>query len=187
MTDPRDLSLPPRFRSSAFRRYESVLAQAVENSPNEVIVDPKDFGLSFTTVEQRLRDARKSFYDHAWESTINHAKFVVLVDTGSLEVRGCTDGKVHIGQPPQEVSDDIRGLVSKSNSTNKKPLLLCKGVLADGNPKIGLAYALIAFLASERALCRPIQLALSPSVADELYASYDISLEQQPDGTYILT
>jgi hypothetical protein len=177
--DPRDASLPPRFRSSAFRRYEADLKLAVDNSPNEVVIDPKNYGLSLCTVEQRLRDARRSFVENHWPSSIDYEKYCQLCETGGLLIRACNDGMIRIGMRPYEfVAQASVGHVV-STKVNKQVL--------DPSANLADPFRLLAFLAQERALSRPLQLTLPPSVADELYASFDISLEVQKDGSYILT
>lgn len=184
----RDKTLPPRFRSSAFRRYEAVLKQAVDNHPNEIEVDPTKFGLSLCTVEQRLRDAKRSYLDHHWNSKIDWDKFNTIYHQLIVSIRR---GKIFIGQPPQaEYGDSPTGTVTadRHNKTHKTPL----DCTIHSNDTRGLcteinAISLLCWLAEQRALARPVKLTLLDSTADNLFNSFDINLEKQPDGSYILT
>ena len=171
----RDKMLPPRFRSSAFRRYEAVLKQAVDHFPCEIEVDHTKFGLSLCTVEQRLRDAKTSYLKHYWNSTIDRAKFEKHVN----DIRVCCrDSKIFIGRPKNaDEGKVILGTYRLDVPTSKKPLEV----------PVEFNIRELAFLAQERALARPLRLTLSDHQSDQLYASFDINLEKQPDGFYILT
>lgn len=178
MNEVKPISLPPRFSERAFRRYESVLKSAVDNHPNEVVVDPAQFGLSLATVEQRLRDAKRSFIDNKWVSTIDRDKFLRLQDADDLQVRSETDGKIHIGRPPMKEMTLTAELIA--GPSRNVAVLDFKGLMLN-------SIQTLCALASERALARPIRLAITSAEADVLFESYDISLAPQPDGTYILT
>ena len=68
--------LPPRFRESAFRRYEPYIRHAVEVLPSPFQINPTDLGLAATTVQARLKDAIHSLYHYRWAPTsVNMAKF----------------------------------------------------------------------------------------------------------------
>lgn len=183
----RDKTLPPRFRSSAFRRYEAVLKQAVDNHPNEIEVDHTKFGLSLCTVEQRLRDAKTSYYKHNWSSTIDHDLFVRYYNQKDLEVR-TRDGKIWIGRPVILIDSPLGRFHLVKGSTGSGPL----DCTIHSNDTRGLcteinAISLLCWLAEQRALARPVKLTLLDSTADNLFNSFDINLEKQPDGSYILT
>jgi hypothetical protein len=73
-----ELSLPPRFRESAFRRYEHVISQIVHAYPQAVSFHPqRDFHQSPVTFSNRLRDAITSLHRFGWPSNdIDMAKFL---------------------------------------------------------------------------------------------------------------
>lgn len=174
----RDRVLPPRFRSSAFRRYEAVLKQAIDLFPTEIEIDPAKFGLSTCTVEQRLRDAKTSQMEHKWNSTIDRLKFVQLADSLQVVSR---NGKVYIG-PKQAKKQTVEQVLGEAQHNSR----LLKEPLAFDMPMAN-SYEVVCLLAANRALCRPLKLVIADSLADSLYSSFDINLEKQPDGSYILT
>ena len=61
------LKLPARFSDKAFRQYEGVIAEVVQNWPS-----PTEFTteLSTETFSARLRDAMWSYKEHDWHSTL---------------------------------------------------------------------------------------------------------------------
>ena len=64
--------LPPRFRESAFRRYETHIAQVLHAYPSLVRFDPPKMipALSCVTFSQRFRDALTSYEQYRWTTML---------------------------------------------------------------------------------------------------------------------
>lgn len=61
--------LPHRFRESAFRQYEAIIAAVVKGYPNALSFNPGLYKLSSVTFSCRLRDAIKSWNTHHWPTS----------------------------------------------------------------------------------------------------------------------
>lgn len=178
-------TLPPRFREKAFRRYEEAIAAAVRAYPQTIEVNPQAFDLSPVTVAQRLRDAKKSYFDNDWDSSsINRKRFEAVHD--DLIVRETMSGMVKVGPSKEATVFEIQRDKLADNFAVIEDLGRFNQVLDmtdQGAPEIRF----LCILASKRALAVKIKVSLDESLVESLYDSYDINLERQEDGFYILT
>lgn len=176
------MSLPARFSEPYFRRYEQTIAQIVDAWPQ-----PVDFQIagSVTTFACRLRDAMKSLTENKWPTTMvnmdvfneihpspKDKKFVVQELPNGI-VRVC-DSNLLISK------DSIK--VAVNNSTSKP-----------SNPPVELLdlnlfqIKTVCLLAHHRLLNTSILVSLADEEATDLNNSFDILLEKQSEGKYLLT
>lgn len=86
----------PHLRVEVFRRYEAVIAQAVEAHPKNLEVVP--VGVAMTTFAARLRDAINSYSKYRWETSLfKDEDFNRVIEDNGLVVRGNVQGKVVVG------------------------------------------------------------------------------------------
>ncbi len=172
-------SLPPRFRESAFRRYEHIIAAAVEQFPNRCLIDPKVYSLSPVTLSHRLRDAMRSFIDNKWESRIiDWEKFLIVHE--EIIVSETHDGFVLTG-----TRDSVKTV------RHIEPLMPQAVSRQAESPTFAVTTAeewtTLCRLAAKRLLLSPILvLGVEPNIT-LLEQNYDISLVPQGDGSYLLT
>lgn len=170
--------LPPRFREKSFRRYEDDLLRALKAYPNSILIAPKDYDLSAVTVAQRFRDAKKSLLDNKWETKIPRDLFERLQD--DLIVRETMNGMVKVGPIKEvEVGHDtfiVGGKFETFSTPSSKPF-----------DATHIPIAPLIWLAHNNLLKCPLIVKIDDSKVDELYNSYDINLDRQEDGFYILT
>lgn len=83
----------PELREGAFRKWEDIIAKAVDAWPSPLTVHVPN--MSQNTVISRLRDAIKSYETYGWTSKVNSQKFT----TGKirLSVGYNEDGTTYIG------------------------------------------------------------------------------------------
>lgn len=168
-------SLPYRLSEKAFRFYEPLIAKIVETYPKPLTIDPMSYGRRLGTFENRLRDAIRSLRDNRWPTTVD----MVKLSNSQIVVSVAKSGKVIIGSR-DSVKDSPETLPAIVATSTAEPLV----ITADFSPTEA---HLVARLAHERALCRPIQVYIADSLAEELEASYDVYLEHNNDGSYTLT
>ena len=177
-------NLPPRFREKAFRRYETAIAAAIQAYPKTFEVNPSTFGLSAVTVAQRLRDAKKSYLDNNWVSTmIDRKTFERCHD--DLIVRETMDGMVKIGPSKEATLLEVQhhnlaeqfGIGPQMPTSSILDMTDCDASEID----------FLCLLASKRALAVKVKVSIDASLVDVLYDQYDINLDRQEDGNYILT
>lgn len=162
-------TLPSHLRESNFRQYEQVWADAVNNYPREVVVDPKKLNRSPVTVAQRIRDARSSCLRYGWPTTLFPvARLAELAN--DLQVIHEPSGLVKIRS--KTAVTPVQG-----EANEQEPLNMCD----QGYPEIRL----LCRLASKRALSRKLLIFIDNP--QDLEAAYDINLERLPNGTYLLS
>lgn len=177
-----------RLREKNFRRFEPFLAKVLADFPKVQTFTKTHFDLlkiGRTTFAARFRDAKQSLREFTWdvpatlaESFREFGDKVVIVET--------RDGKVLAGSRESLKSNDVLKTVVNfeelqstflpQDSTNFKLELL---TIQEVN--------LLCILAHNRVLSRPLTFTCSTlSNVQILIDSYDISLEKQPDGSFVL-
>lgn len=169
------LSLPHRFSEKSFRRYESIIAKAVNAFPLAVKINPSDLGLAAETVRGRLRDALTSYKEHRWSSVRFefhafaqiHDRLVVALEPDGTVIIGTKDS---IKSPRTEeafipVENDILDLSVFSSCS-------CEEILS--------------FLAHSGALRKQIKLNINQQTANILLTKYDIVLTPLSDNSFLL-
>ena len=178
MAKEQKLTLPHRFRESAFRRYESILAQVVNRFPLPVEVDTKIYDLSSVTFSCRFRDAITSLERYRWRTdTIDMQRFAECSDLIVVRERG---GKVVIGG--WEETKVTEALASQPITAGAE---LATPVIIDvSNPVV---LSTLITLAENRYLTMPITISNLPeNTAETLASCFDISLEALDDGYHNL-
>lgn len=173
------LDLPPRYRESAFRFYERIIVHILKNHPQPVTFTPANYQRSPETFSTRLRDAMNSYRMYAWQSVIDRDLFDTIHPSLIVSRPINAPDKVLVGTRealkvavvPLEPKDSYvpEGFPYGTVRTWEELEVLCR-------------------LASERLLSKPLTLNIVP--ADWLsraYKSFDVDLEKQPDGTWMLT
>ena len=168
-------TLPQRFSEKAFRRYEHVIAQIARDFPKAVHVNPSAFGLAGETVRARLRDAITSYAEHIWQSIVIDRPSFERISPSDLVVSLRPKGSVVVGTrasiretadvficPPATDSFDMSELTSRENLS-----FLC-------------------YLAHNQLLRRPVLLSIEEQQTKTLMEMYDIVLEHQSSGHYLL-
>lgn len=111
------MNLPPRFRESAFRRYEPYIAQAVKDFPG-----PTKFvmtNLSSVTFSNRLRDAITSLMANSWTTTVNIPKLRSIEPTLQVSDRGDSvwvGDRATLSMHAQVVDEPVRHTSAKETS-----------------------------------------------------------------------
>lgn len=174
---------PARLNEKSFRRYENLLYKVVTTFPNVVTLStthPNAYACGF-------RNAMKSLYTFQWETIVPHNAFLKLYEAKEIVVREAT-GKVLIGSRWTTKATEEEGEAEKSGLIIKPhiPGESQEDVIVDFN--IATASWAVCFLASKQLLTQPITLrGLTVEAATELSQSFDILLEPQPNGDWLLT
>jgi len=179
-------NLPARFSEPYFRRYEDHIDTIVNLWPK-----PVDFTVqgSVTTFACRLRDAMRSLHENNWTTKINRQVFNQIYRSPkdkSFVVQECANGIVKVTDERLIGSKDTAKVVLTKPSQPDTVTLsgepfIFETVLTFDKKKF------LCHLAHLRLLCRPIILDLDEQEKDELINSYDILLEPQTEGKYLLT
>lgn len=176
--------LPPRFREKAFRRYEDDLLRALECYPDSILIDPKAYDLSAVTVAQRFRDAKKSLLENNWQTKIPRKRFEACQE--DLIVRETMDGMVKVGPSKEATLLEVQhNALAEQFGISKAPSLLRE--VLDMTDQGMNEIRFLCLLASKRALAVKVKISIDESSVEFLYDQYDINLERQEDGLYILT
>ncbi len=175
--------LPPRYRESAFQFYEEIIADIVKDYPQPKTYNPAKFRLSGVTFSCRLRDAMRSHRQNHWPSMkVSWDKFMQAYDTKIVVSE--VGGLVYVGD---------RETVKWRNPKTPLNPNADADVVAPKPP-----YRLVAIfpnyqsfvplceLAHARMLVAPIIVNVQAAWAQVALESYDIDLELQNDGTYLL-
>ena len=168
--------LPHRYRQDQFRRYETYINHAVEAHPQAVKCDPKLFNIKQITFVARLRDAMRSLWDNQWNTTINNTKFREIYE--SIQVTERTDGTILIG-----TKEAIKGWIQQ----DKIPELTA----ADSNEILTLkdpqTKELIMWLSHKRLLAPRLKvIGLTDDEVVEFQNNFDVSIDKNPDGSWLL-
>lgn len=175
-------NLPARFSEQYFRRYEPYIAKIVSTWPR-----PIDFQIvgSVTTFACRLRDAMKSLSEHKWTTT------TIDMDVFNEIHPTAKDKKFVVQEHPNGIVRvcDCNLLLSKDSVkvsvNNEQP--------KSSNPPVELMdldqneMSLICRLAHMRLLNCSIYLSMDEPLANVLLNRFDILLEKQSEGKYLLT
>lgn len=179
-------SLPARFSEKYFRKYEPYIALVTTTWPK-----PVDFAIngSVTTFACRLRDAMRSYHEHKWPSdSINVSVFDQIYRSPTSKdfvVQEQPDGIVRVCSCNLLLSrDSVKASVNNNNgneslSVSQPPVELLNLTPDD----IDLACR----FAHSRLLQYPLILNMSPDTATAMMNKYDIFLDPQNDGNYLLT
>lgn len=169
-------SLPHRFSEKSFRRYERIIAEVVTKFPQVVEVNPTHLELSPETVRGRLRDALSSFANNRWSSSIiDQDRFNAIHPEIVVSLR--PDGTVAVGD-----KDTVKlKALAVFDAVNPSEI-----VDLSNTPRVDLSF--LAFLAHHHALSKRIRVRPpSPETAQAITDNFDIVLDPQPDGTYLLS
>lgn len=172
------MNLPHRFTEKSFRRYEGVIKRAVESYPQTITIDP--FPLSGTTYSARLRDAKVSLKQNRWPSTVNMERFLAVYEDLQVSDRGSS---VVIG------SSELIKVADKPLSAAGREMAGESRYTFDfGNDPMDVREieAFVILLAARR-LQGPIRVRPIAGIVMTRYQStYDISIEELPDGSYTI-
>jgi hypothetical protein len=169
-------SLPHRYSEKAFRKYESIIVEAVDRFPASLEVKPEHLGLSLETVRGRLRDAITSLHNNLWSPTkVNMVKFFAIHSEIVVSLR--PDGRVMVGD-----KDTV-----KSISTVPFDSIDPNDVIDMTDKSDFHQLSLMCYLAHHGALRKKIKVRLTPAEVDGFCQSYDVTLIQQTDNSYLLT
>lgn len=167
------MSLPSRFNERTFRFYEPCIAKIVAQYPMVSVFNPRNYDRSLSTFSNRLRDAMTSLAENNWTTSINLSRFKEIYH--SLRVATRKNGTVAVGTDTALRNDGITVMPETNEPLDVE-------YLADRSP-----FSLLCLLAHERALNRPIRIQCTDVDAKTAETNYDVLLEKQEDGTYILT
>lgn len=153
--------LPPRFTEASFRRYEDTIALAVTWQPTPYIFDTSCYPQAAITTVCRLRDAMRSLRDNRWPTKVDLIKFDQAFPLSVAQSRDGTKIAVYKeGQNPWAVAQ---------TAPRQDSLAVPDGLTVPN---------LLAFLAQENALSRPLN--LGPLLTEQVQlvsSNYDIHLE----------
>ena len=107
--------LPYRFKEASFRRYERIIADAVDMYPKSVHITCND--MSPETVSCRLLDAMTSLETNHWETALNMEKFLQLRKEDSLCVRVLEDSTIYVGPKAKTKELNAKTTFSVSDKT----------------------------------------------------------------------
>lgn len=177
-TCPSSQSLPHRLSEKSFRRYEEVIANAVDAAPQIVTIDPKQFNLAATTITARLRDAILSYYKYNWSSTmIDRRKFADIYRWPGIVVSQRNDGNIIVGTPLSVAAEDVKPLTA---TANVEPTQLS---INGNDPQCVEA---VALLLSKQVLVGPITVINAITDYSYLEQQYEIGVVDNKNGTVTL-
>jgi hypothetical protein len=180
MTTP----LPHRFRESSFRRYETIIHDAVRAFPEPLKIRCALYDLSSITMSCRLRDAMKSFATHKWPVTWDASmleKFHRIYQAGELRVHELSDaGFIVVGKSATiKTSQPLPTHQAITFSTQTKPKPITLTTTEQKN--------LLIHLAAERLLNNAIPcFGFTQQEIDYYMTNHDISFDAQADGSYLI-
>lgn len=176
---PDDTTLPHNLKQRTFRRFEPLIARAVQNSPEPVFCRPAP-GLSMSTFVARLRDSMLSLERFRWTTEIDLEKFVRLYTDKRLQVKVLDPNRACIG-PPDAVEAPRAGEFLHGRTSNTD------GTTVWTNPSIQDVNCLFHLL-SRRLISGPFRLtAVAPELIEVIQlaeATYDIALDKVNDHTF---
>lgn len=128
-TNPPSSQIPWRLREDQFRRYETILKNAVERFPLVFTVNLRNYNLptSLVTCAARLRDAKISYSRFNWPSTIDRVKYLACCDE-LVVAEG--NGFLMLGR-----LDEVRAY-AKSQSPQPKIIETAQGIKDDYELKV---------------------------------------------------
>lgn len=175
---PLNASLPPRYREATFRQYEPYIAQVLEAYPLAATFEPLKTQWSLETFTCRLRDAMKSFKEHAWASSIvDHPRFAEIQPYLTVSQKGT---KVIVGTKAAIRTGQVAE--SRIAGSPKGPITLPQPIVDVEMLKV------LCHLASAGALASPLRIFLrDPQWIAKMYDSFDVDFAAEPDGAFILT
>ena len=183
--------LPPHLSESSFRRYEPYITQLVDKWPASLVV--KSFS-SFNTFSCRFRDACRTFHQNGatWLTTINRSKFAEIYRNPAdkdFEVVFDNDNECIVVRPLPHLKlqvESVSALAAQSKET--LPPALSNDVFDMSKVSYNQEnlVTIIAFLAHERLLTRPIAFSkLSNETVLSLENRFDIAITHKDDKTII--
>jgi len=171
---------PARLSESVFRRFEPIIAAAVERFPNVVEVPTA----KPNSTACQLRSAVKSYLTYKWTGKVDFEKFLLIYE--DLTVRE-GEGKVVIGSA-QLTRAFLEGKSEKSCSFSEPNLIEGDAIEVDMRIYNKTCATFVAQLSSLRALNKPIKfLYIKQELVDELQLNYDVVLEKVGENEWIMT
>lgn len=177
--------IPYRLTEKCFHKYEDVIASAVHYFPDISWFNHISYGLppSLETVTARMRDAMTSLAKYNWATTkVDMVKFrecwnhlIVTQHNGLLLCGSLPNVRAAKSEPESKVLSTKEGF-SPSNAE-----WLDLRDVTDPVAMVG-----IFTLAVYQAINRPVLLTLAPDAVTKIESKFDIALQPQPDGSYLL-
>jgi len=173
--------LPHRFRQDSFRKYEPFIRSAVDAWPNMVKADPAQYNVAQVTFACRLRDAKRSLYEHHWPTDVDIEKFN-KIGFLNIEVSERIDGSVLVGSH--------EAIVKYAEATTSMPVATL--VPEHSSEHIFTLTTkeqkeLLMELSARRLLApRMFVMGLTSDEVDFYQKNYDVALDKHDERTWIL-
>lgn len=170
-----DLSLPFRLRESTFRVYEPIIARAIREYPNTLVLNPSP--LRPTTASARLRDAMLALHKFRYATTIDMSLFDHLYTSKRLIVSH-SDTSIIIG--PRRGGHRSSGMETRINSA-VKAINFAPDTWNEDDVRA------ICRLLSRKLIFGPVRIEppLTPDLCTSLESTMDLSITSNPDHTLI--
>jgi hypothetical protein len=168
--------LPDRMREKAFQRFEPDIIAIVQAYPMCVELDPSRLDLAPTTYCARLRDAMTSLREYRWATAIDMTRFDSIWN------------KIQVSHTRLGVLGGSREAILRRLESTDKTLRQLATPPSNSVQFQGLDKMIpICELAAKGNFTPILIIGITDEHVAVLEADYDIRLDKQPDGNYILS